>query len=115
MKRLIVVIILLFGILCISAQTIVIIGNQKIVSGTNNPELKCTPVKITKAMKITKIEGDCKGFWIQKGSLTTHKFKKMDDAIGTKLKPGIYYVYPYLNENAKKAKIEVTIESYNNS
>ncbi len=62
-------------------------------------------------MKITEVEGNCTGFWIQKGSVTVHKFLNLEDPIGTVLKPGIYYVYPYVKDGEKLADVKVTIES----
>lgn len=95
----------------LDGQTVLLKGEQKIDVKNKTPELICTPVKVTKKMKITKVEGDCKGFWIQKGSITTNKFTNLDDAIGTVLKPGIYYVYPYLKKGETTANVSVTLVS----
>ncbi len=111
MKRLTVLIVLLICIVSLWGQSIIIEGKQVIVAKSSNPELSCTPVKITKSMKITEVEGNCKGFWIQKGSITVHKFTNLTDPIGTVLKPGIYYVYPYVKKGEKLADVKVTIET----
>ena len=103
-------------LLCVSstyAQTIVLEGEQTINSDTQTPILTCTPIKITKSMKISSAKGDCKGFWIQKGSETIHRFDNFFDPIGTALSPGTYYVYPYLKKDTKKADISVTLKAYN--
>ncbi|NQU33883.1 MAG: hypothetical protein HQ521_11655 [Bacteroidetes bacterium] len=115
MKRSIMIIIIISSTIIISAQTIVLKGERNIVSKKNNPELKCTPVKITTTMKITKVDGNCKGFWIQKGSETIHKFNNLADPIGTVLSAGTYYVYPYFKDDAKKADIRVTLKPNNKS
>jgi len=99
----------------LSAQSIVLTGKQTVDKKNRKPELTCTPVKITKTMKISEVEGNCKGFWIQKGSITTNKFTNLEDAIGTLLKPGTYYVYPYLKEGKTKADVNVTIILLNGS
>jgi hypothetical protein len=92
------------------AQTVTIEGTQTKGTAGKNADLKCQPVKITKSMKIIKVEGDCAGFWIQNGSVTTHKFWDMKKPIGTILKPGNYYVYPNLKQGQTKAHIKITLQ-----
>lgn len=106
---------LAFTISIISAfsQTIILEGEQTLNPDKDIPTLTCTPIKITKPMKILSAKGNCKGFWIQKDSETIHKFSNFFDPIGTKLSPGTYYVYPYLKKDAKKADISVTLKSQN--
>jgi len=114
MKRTIIfLIVILVNIVVISAQNIVLVGEQAIDSEKDTPVLSCTPIKITKSMKITTVEGNCNGFWIQKGSETTHKFVNLKDPVGTILTPGTYYVYPNLKKEAKKADVSVTLTSKN--
>ena len=93
------------------SQKVTLKGEQKINNTTNNPVLECTPLKISATMKISETEGDCEGFWIEKGSETIHKFKKNKDAIGVLLQPGTYYVYPYLKTNQKKSYIIITLHN----
>ena len=64
-------------------------------------------------MKISAVKGNCNGFWIQKGSETIHKFINLTDPIGTKLKPGIYYIYPNIRKGNKIADITITLKSDN--
>ena len=93
-----------------TGQKISITGEKKKISKRGESELTCIPVKITSTMKINSVKGNCKGFWIQKGSKTVHRFKDMNDAVGTKLPPGTYYVYPYLKEGETTAKVTITIQ-----
>ena len=102
--------ILTFTIISASAQTIKLEGKQVIDSNKNSPVLTCVPVKITKSMKITSTNGNCNGFWIQKGSITIHKFKNLEDAVGTTLTSGTYYVYPKLKKDSKKADVNITLK-----
>ncbi|MFK5857400.1 MAG: hypothetical protein QM503_14825 [Bacteroidota bacterium] len=92
-------------------QTIVLEGKQTMDSNNKSPSLKCVPVKITKSMKITAVEGMCEGFWIEKGSVTVHKFKNTVDAVGTTLAPGTYYVYPNVKKDMKKADVSITLKA----
>lgn len=109
-------IIFIVFLLCVSstyAQTIVLEGEQTIKANTHTPILSCTPIKITKSMKISSAKGNCNGFWIQKGSETIHRFDNFIDPIGTALSPGTYYVYPYLKKDTKKANVSVTLKANN--
>ncbi len=112
MKQSIALLLIIFSFISLSAQTIVLEGEQIKVNKNSKKELSCTPVKISKTMKITEVEGNCVGFWIQKGSETVHKFTNLKDPVGTILQPGTYYVYPYIKADANKAHIKVTLNGY---
>ena len=85
-------------------------GEQiKLKADTNN-QLICKSLKIEKAVKVIKVEGDCNGYWIQKDNITVHKFSKPEKSIGLVLKPGKYTVYPELKPKQKKAKITLTLK-----
>lgn len=71
--------------------------------------LICIPVKIIKTMEIVAVSGENSGFWIQKESETIYKFIDIEKAIGVKLKPGTYYVYPYFRPKEVKAKVIVSL------
>ncbi len=101
------------GISSAFGQTIVLEGEQTIKADTHTPILSCTPIKITKSMKILSAKGNCNGFWIQKGSETIHKFSNFFDPIGTTLSPGTYYVYPYLKKDSNIADISITLKAKN--
>ncbi len=92
------------------SQELTLSGTQHRETLQSNPKQSCTPVKLTGKMVISNVEGDCKGFWIQKGSITVFKFENKEDAIGTKLAPGVYYVYPYLEKQKKDANVTITIK-----
>ena len=92
------------------AQTIVLEGKQSIDTEKSSPILTCIPVKITKSMKIANVKGNCEGFWIQKGSVTIHKFTNLKDAVGTVLHNGTYYVYPNIKKDLKKADVSITLK-----
>ncbi len=107
------IIIIITGVISVNSQTIELKGEQIKKSDHEKAVLKCTPVKITKSMKITKAEGNCNGFWIEKGSETIHKFENLTEPIGTVLSPGIYYIYPYMKEKTEVSDISVTLKHYN--
>ena len=94
----------------VNAQVTKLVGEQIRKSNEAQAVLKCFPVKITRTMQITKVTGSSNGFWIQKESETIHKFLDPKKAIGIKLKPGTYYVYPYFKTNKLRAKVEVVLK-----
>ncbi len=87
-----------------------LVGEQVKNSLNQKAELVCIPVKITKTMEIVAVSGDNEGFWIQKESETIYKFTDSTKALGTRLKPGIYYVYPYFKKGKINARIEVLLK-----
>ncbi len=87
-----------------------LIGKQVKEDSEQKAELVCIPLKITQTMKIVAVSGVNEGFWIQKESETVYKFTDVSKAIGIKLKPGTYYVYPYLKKNALSANVEVVLK-----
>ncbi len=89
------------------SQKVQLTGTQ---TQKQNTELKCSPVSIHKSMVITKIEGDCEGFWIVKNDKTIHKFTNNKSALGTTLTSGKYYIYPFLKEGRKTASVTITLE-----
>jgi hypothetical protein len=88
---------------------IILQGEQIKIQVDTNSQLMSKEVKLSKSAKITKAEGNCKGFWVQKENITVHKFLKLEKSIGTVLKPGTYTVYPMLRKNQTKAKIRLTL------
>lgn len=93
------------------AQDVLLKGEQKVNDKNSIPELICTPIKITKPMKIEEVTGNCNGFWLQKGSTTVSKYKNMTDPVGTIISPGTYYVYPFLKEGEKKADVTLKLKN----
>jgi hypothetical protein len=87
-----------------------LIGEQKKASADQKAELTCIPLKISSTMKIVAVSGDNEGFWIQKESETIYKFTEAEKAIGIKLKPGTYYVYPYFKDKQLKATVEIMLK-----
>ncbi len=98
-----------------SAQKIILEGKQTINKKTSTPVLACVPVKLIKTMKIVKVSGNCKDFWIQKGSKTVYKFNNFKDPIGKILSPGIYYIYPNIKPHTQKADVSIILNGVNNS
>jgi hypothetical protein len=94
----------------LSAQVVKISGTQTKGSAAKNAELKCNPVTITKTLTITKIEGDCAGFWITKGSDIVFRFYDNKTPIGTQLVAGTYYIYPNLKANKNTASVTVSLK-----
>lgn len=89
---------------------ITIKGEQTKSLADTNTSLICKTLKLTHSVKIIKAEGNCDGYWIQKGNITIHNFKKPERSIGTVLKPGSYTVYPELKPRQNKASIKLTLE-----
>jgi len=87
-----------------------LVGDQVKEANAQKAELVCVPVKITQTMEIVAVSGKNEGFWIQKESVTIYKFTDVSKAVGTKLKPGTYYVYPYLKPEKLKAHVEVVLK-----
>ena len=103
---------LLLGVFIVSSQTngnLTLSGEQTKTSTENGNQLLSTSLKIESSYKISKVEGNCSSFWIQKGNITIHKFNKLDKSIGTVLKAGKYTVYPELKKGQEKAKIKLTL------
>lgn len=115
MKKLVILFTIFLGAIVAqqaNAQQVVLEGEQ-IANHGQNAQLKCDPVVLTKDLKINKIEGFNKGFWIEKeGAGAIHKFWDLNDpkAIGTVLKPGKYWVYPNLEDNKTHAKVTLRLE-----
>jgi len=114
MKKIVVLLFVLAGALCIQeTQAQVVLEGEQIARHGQNAELKCNPVVLTKDMKITKIDGFNKGFWIEKeGSGAIHKFWDLNDpkAKNTVLKAGKYWVYPNLQQGKSTAKVTLTLQ-----
>ncbi|PLX13909.1 MAG: hypothetical protein C0598_02570 [Marinilabiliales bacterium] len=91
-------------------EIITVTGEQTKSKVDTNTSLVCKTLKLSKSLKIIKAEGNCDGFWIQKGNITIHNFKKMERSIGTVLKPGSYTVYPELKPRHNKASITITLK-----
>ncbi|PLX01341.1 MAG: hypothetical protein C0595_14960 [Marinilabiliales bacterium] len=91
-------------------EIMTITGEQTKSIADTNTSLVCKTLKLSHSAKITKAEGNCAGYWIQKGNITIHNFKKPERSIGTVLKPGSYTVYPELKPRQTKASITITLE-----
>lgn len=91
-------------------EIITIKGEQTKSVADTNTSLVCKTLKLSHSVKITKAEGNCNGFWIQKGNITIHNFKRAERSIGTVLKPGSYTVYPELKPRQYKASITLTLK-----
>ena len=89
---------------------VVIEGTQTKGSAGKNAELYSVPVQIPVSMEIISVEGNNNGFWITKGSVTIYTFDSMNEAVGTVLQPGTYYVYPNLNKNSNSARVTVYLK-----
>ena len=99
-----------FGIQMAAAETIS--GSQTKGSAGKNATLRCNPVTISSAKKITSISGSNAGFWIVKGSATIARYYKSNDpsARGKALSPGTYYVYPNLKKGQTQASVNVAVK-----
>ena len=109
-KRIAFTMMLIIFSLGLNAQVVEITATQSKANASKNTELNCIPVKLRKKMKITKVEGDCKGFWIVKDHKTIHDFNKNMASIGLILEKGTYYVYPHLKKDKLTASITISLE-----
>lgn len=80
-----------------------------------NAELTCEPLIVTETVKITNVEGDNSGFWIEDKNSTIQSFFKEEaeffpEAVGFVLQPGKYWVYPNLKDKQEKATVTITLE-----
>lgn len=96
----------------IFAQEVKLSGTQTKGSAGSNAKLNCTPVTITKTMQIFSVSGDNEGFWITNGSNVIANYYNSNDpsAIGKKLNPGTYYVYPNLKKNQNQASVTLHLK-----
>lgn len=77
---------------------------------SQNAELSCNPVTITRNMVIDSVSGFHNGFWIVKNNKTekafwTERFAK--NSIGYLLLPGTYSVYPNLKADSDTASVTI--------
>ncbi|MDO9510603.1 MAG: hypothetical protein Q7J34_02485 [Bacteroidales bacterium] len=93
----------------LQAQTVKISGEQTRGHGSN-AKLSSVAVTINKTMSIDKVEGNCAGFWIQQGSVITHKFYDVTSPIGTTLKAGTYTIYPNIKDKQNSANVTITLK-----
>ncbi len=110
MKKMMILFSIMIFTISLNAQFVQISGTQTKGSAAKNAELKCNPVTIAKTMTITKIEGDCEGLWIVKGSEIVFKFWDNKTPIGTQLIAGTYYIYPNLKPNKLTASVTVSLQ-----
>lgn len=96
------------------AETIVISGTQTKQGQFFSSKLESDPINIPRTGKIVKIEGEHKGFWINKKNdyrvEKTYRFPDYSKAKGETLSPGTYTVYPNLPRGESKARVKVYIE-----
>jgi len=110
MKYLIILTLSVLVNLNLSSQEVSISGEQ-IKSGPEyKTQLISETIKLEISMVISKVEGNCNAFWIQKTNITIHKFNKLEKCIGTILKPGKYTIYPELKTGQKKAEIKIILK-----
>ncbi len=109
MKYLIIIISILIINIFQEPKVVILSGEQIKIKVDTNSQLTSREIQLLKSARITKAEGSCNGFWIQKETITVHKFSKLEKSIGTVLKPGKYTVYPILRRNQTKAKIKLTL------
>ncbi|MCK4912187.1 MAG: hypothetical protein KAS05_00525 [Candidatus Omnitrophica bacterium] len=96
------------------AETIILSGTQTKQGQFFSSKLESDPINIPRAGKIVKIEGEHKGFWINKKNdyrvEKTYRFPDYSKAKGETLSPGTYTVYPNLPREESKARVKVYIE-----
>ena len=110
MKKILLIIGLFAITALVSAQNVTLSGTQTRGAAGKNAELKSNPVKSTKTMKITAVSGECEGFWIVKDNIKVHTFWDNKKPVGTKLKPGAYYVYPNLKKNLNTGSVTLSLQ-----
>lgn len=103
------ILLLVFTSSGIYSQTLILSGEQIKSKTDKKTQLVCEELKLDSSYVISKVEGNCASFWIQKGNITIHKFNKLEKCIGVVLKPGKYSVYPDLKVKQNKSKIKLTL------
>jgi hypothetical protein len=81
------------------------------IKGTpgHDAQIKSTPVKLTKAAKVDRIEGGKEGLCIQSPS-EAPLCGEPSKLIGKTLKPGSYTVYPNIPNNKDQASVTVFLK-----
>jgi len=70
--------------------------------------LKCNAINLDHQVSIKKVEGSDAGFWISGKKGKIQEFQDKSDAVDFAMAPGIYWIYPHLEQNKKRAKVTVT-------
>lgn len=109
MNYLISILLLVFTSSGIYSQQLILSGEQIKSKTDKKTQLVCKEIKLESAYSISKVEGNCTSFWIQKGNITIHKFNKLDKCIGIVLKAGKYTVYPDLKAKQNKSNIKLIL------
>ncbi|MCQ2974730.1 MAG: hypothetical protein MJ211_07960 [Bacteroidales bacterium] len=110
-KSIVIVLILIFSSLKLSAQDISISGSQ-IRLEDKNAEITSQTIRITKTMTIVSVSGNNAGFWINKNGNPEKAFwteTQAEQAIGYKLQPGVYQVFPNLKADENKADVTILL------
>ena len=100
---------LLMGSISLFAQDekLMVSGSQQITED-NKVRLKCNGIHLKHEAEIEHVEGDnFAGFWITGRRDTVREWKNISYAEGFALSPGLYWVYPHLRQNSKKATVKV--------
>lgn len=94
-------------------STYVLSGRQTGNTPGINARLYSDEVDIKEICVLTQIEGNNGGFWIEKNYNLFKLFNlgEKDKAIGLKLDPGKYVVYPMLKKDQTEASVRITLES----
>jgi len=97
------------------AETVELSGKQTKQGQFSAAKLESEPTELTSGGKIIEVKGGYRGFWINRKDgyrvENVYKFWNPDDAIGKKLSPGTYTVYPNLDKNDQEARVVVCLES----
>jgi hypothetical protein len=100
------VVVFAFVVSAAFAQDLVIKGTQIRGTAGKNAEIKSTPVKLTKDVKIIKVEGAPEGFCVIPAG--SDPICGGNELIGKGLKAGSYTAYP----NLPKGKDQMTVSVY---
>jgi len=100
--------------LLLFAETVILSGIQTKGGHFFSSKLESDPINLPRTGKIIKIEGQHKGFWINKKKdyrvERTYRYSKSSEAKNKTLKPGTYTVYPNLPKGASEARVKVYVE-----
>lgn len=92
--------------LCAQEQKMQVTGKQ-IKTEDNEIRLKCNSINLRHDASIKEIRGGSAGFWISGKYGKIKEFRNTSEAVGFALSPGIYWVYPHLEQNSDEASVTV--------
>lgn len=80
-------------------------GHQERGEGGKDGTLRCNGIKLEGTASVTRVECSPAGFWITDGQGDVRRYNDPQDAVGTAIGPGTYWVYPNLLPDRRTATV----------